>query len=244
MADCDELFSLWSAVFLFKNITMDKETLLTQLKSQLGEPSANGMLGNTGVTARTLDAYVNAILPLVTSDEMVNEEFINSHVSVINAMGGQMRHEQADFVKNYKTNKEVKANPVEPVIENNNNENNELIQKLLQRIETIENENKAFQKTSEINSLREMVKRKSGELKVANKNLWDDAVGMVQFSEGMDSVALESEAKRIYENKLKSYMGDGAFPYGNSEGDKSEENKKALDSFFDRMANEGKFPKV
>lgn len=218
---------------------MDKETLLTEFRKRLGEPNATGHLGDTGITTRTLYAYINAIFPLVSSEESVNDDFLQSHLSVIKAMGGQMRYEQADFVKNYKpksNNKEVVEDPLRK-------EDNELVSQLLSRIESIENENKVFRKNSEINSLRDVIRKKAGDLKVANKNLWDDAVSMVEYKDGMDSELMEAETKKIYESKLKSYMGDGAFPYGGSDSKISEENEKALDDFFAKMANEGKFPK-
>ena len=40
---------------------MEKETLLTGFKKELGEPAANGYLGDTGVTMRTLEKYAEAI---------------------------------------------------------------------------------------------------------------------------------------------------------------------------------------
>ena len=61
---------------------MDKETLLTGFKKELGEPAANGYLGDTGVKMRTLDKYVDALLPTITSDDMVDESFFKSQASV------------------------------------------------------------------------------------------------------------------------------------------------------------------
>ena len=219
---------------------MEKETLLTGFKNVLGEPAANGYLGDTGVTMRTLDKYVDALLPTITSDDMVNDNFYQSQAAVIKAMGGQMRFEQAEFVKNYRPQGNVPPTTPTPTTtpagENGDKE-------LLERLENLEKQIKDGQKTSAIQEMRSEVLRKSGELKVSNKNLWEDAVKMVDYTDGMDAAAMETKAKELYESKLKSYFGDGASPYGAStQPGIPPQDDKALDDFFKRKVLEGKFP--
>lgn len=227
------------ALFFFKNAKlMEKETLLTEFKKVLGEPTANGYLGDTGVTMRTLDKYVDAILPTITSDEAVNDEFYTTHANVIKAMGGQMRFEQSEFAKNYKPAppKKVEKPKVEP------DEASELL-KIQQRIEALEKERMDDVKKSEISRMRTAIAGKSETLRVSNKPLWEDAVKMVEVTDGMDESAMETKAKEIYESKLKSYFGNGAAPYGSDNGGGTgEQDKAALDSFFAKKAREGKFP--
>lgn len=218
---------------------MEKETLLTGFKNVLGEPAANGYLGDTGVTMRTLDKYVEALLPTITSDDMVNDNFYQSQAAVIKAMGGQMRFEQAEFVKNYKPQGNVPPITPPPTTtpagENGDKE-------LLKRLEILEKQIKEGQKTSAIQEMRSEVLRKSGELKVSNKNLWEDSVRMVEYKEGMDSAAMEAKAKELYESKLKSYFGDSASPYGGTSSNVPPKDDKFLDDFFARKTSEGKFP--
>ena len=220
---------------------MDKETLLTGFKKVLGEPQANGYIGDTGVMMRTLDKYVDAILPTITADDMVTEQFYQNQAAVVKAMGGQMRFEQADFVKNYKPNPQVVPNTppattTPPTGENGNED-------LLKRLEKLEKERENDRKNSEVKEMRSEVLRKSGELKVSNKNLWEDAVKMVEYTDGMDSTAMEAKAKELYESKLKAYFGDGASPYGAStQPGVPPQDDKSLDDFFKRKTLEGKFP--
>jgi len=216
---------------------MDKETLLTGLKKVLGEPQANGYIGDTGVTMRTLDKYAEAILPTITADDMATEQFYRDQAAVVKAMGGQMRFEQADFVKNYKPQPGEPPAAPEPNPGGNGNED------LLKRLEKLEKEREDDRKNSAVKEMRSEVLRKSGDLKVSNKNLWDDAVRMVRYVDGMDVQAMEAKAKELYESKLKSYFGDGASPYGTGKPNgMPPADDKFLDDFFSRKAEEGKFP--
>lgn len=218
---------------------MEKETLLTGLKKELGEPAANGYLGDTGVTMRTLDKYVDALLPTITSDDMVDESFFKSQASVVKAMGGQMRFEQAEFVRNYKPKGDGQQAPV-----NDRTSGEPGNDDLLKRLEALEKERDTDRKNSVVRELRSEVLKKSGDLKVSNKNLWEDSVRMVEYKEGMDVASMEARAKDIYESKLKSYFGDGAVPYnGGSRSVPTPTDSKQLDDFFARKALEGKFPK-
>lgn len=219
---------------------MEKETLLTGFKNLLGEPGANGYFGDTGVTARTLDAYVDALLPTIASDDAVNDSFYQSQLGVIKAMGGQMRYEQSEFVKNYKPKEgepPVPSSQPNPTPVDHGNDD------LLKRLEAIEKEREQFKKTSFEKSLREKVINKAGSLNVSNKALWEDVAGMIPITDGMDESKLEEETKRLYESKLKAYNGDGAIPYrGVGGGGGSDSSSKALDEFFAKKAQEGKFP--
>lgn len=219
---------------------MDKETLLTGFKKVLGEPQANGYIGDTGVTMRTLDKYVDAILPTITADDMVTEQFYQNQAAVVKAMGGQMRFEQADFVKNYKP-QQVNPNTPPAAPESKPGENGN--EDLLKRLEKLEEERENDRKNFAVKEMRSEVLRKSGELKVSNKNLWEDAVKMVEYTDGMDAAAMETKAKELYESKLKSYFGDGASPYGAStQPCVTPQDDKFLDDFFKRKTMEGKFP--
>ena len=213
---------------------MEKETLLTGLKKELGEPAANGYLGDTGVTMRTLEKYVDAIFPTITSDEMADEAFYKSHAGVVKAMGGQMRFEQAEFAKNYKPKQEPTVPP--PV------DKKEPYEDFKKRLEALEKERENERKTFAVEKMRSEVIKKSGELNVSNKNLWEDAVGMVPYTDDMDVKGMEAKAKELYEAKLKSYFGEGASPYGGGGGVPPQDDK-ALDEFFRMKSLEGKFPK-
>lgn len=226
--------------FYLNDLDMDKETLLTGFKKELGEPSANGYLGDTGVTTRTLDKYVDALLPTIATDDSVNEQFFKSHAEVVRAMGGQMRFEQAEFVRNYKP--KPGTVPPEPPVELKPKPGEPGNDDVLKRLEALEKEREIERKNFVVREMRSRVSNKSGELKVTNKNLWEDSVRMVEYEDGMDDTAMEAKAKGLYESKLKAYMGEGASPYGGGSSGSQYQDDKALDDFFNRKVLEGKFP--
>lgn len=213
---------------------------MTGFKKELGEPSANGYLGDTGVTTRTLDKYVDALLPTIATDDSVNEQFFKSHAEVVRAMGGQMRFEQAEFVRNYKP--KPGTVPPEPPVELKPKPGEPGNDDVLKRLEALEKEREIERKNFVVREMRSRVSNKSGELRVTNKNLWEDSVRMVEYEDGMDDTAMEAKAKGLYESKLKAYMGEGASPYGGGSSGSQDQDDKALDDFFNRKVLEGKFP--
>lgn len=214
---------------------MEKETLLNGFNQRIGEPDANGMYGETGISGRTLDVYLDQILPDITDDASVNDEFYNKHVVFLKAMGGQLRHENAEFVKNYKPNTPPSTPPAPPAAGANDD--------LLKRLEALEKERENDKRAYAVNSLRESVAKKCEELKVSNKSLWEDSVKAVQYTDGMDELAMLEKAKQVYESKLKAYFGEGATPYGGVSTGGGNDGKKVLDNFFERKIKEGKFPR-
>ena len=58
--------------------------------------------------------------------------------------------------------------------------------------------------------MRKEVSDKAESLKVSNKALWKDAVMMVELNDDTDAGKLLEETKKVYERKLKSYIGEGA----------------------------------
>lgn len=229
-ADWDDSHRPGRLFYVLNDWIMEKETLLTGFKKVLGEPGTDGYIGDTGVTARTLDVYVDKLLKRIKSDDEATDEFYQDHASFLKAMGGQMRFEKADFVKNYKPAKE-EPNPKE----------NPADQDLLKRIELLEQAREDERKAGDQRAMRQRVSGKSAELKVLNKNLWEDAVNMVEYKEGMDEKSMTEAAKELYESKLKSYFGDGAKPYSGTESGNGG-GSKSLDAFFAKKAIEGKFP--
>mgnify|MGYP003457473655 CR=1 FL=1 len=116
---------------------MEKEELLSKLNPVIGNPDDTGNYGELGISTRTLDAYVDAILP--TLGESVTDEQINSHVTILKAMGGQLRHEKAEFAKNYKPTIVPKKEPKEPKNAEDGNDN-----EVLEMLNKIISDNKAL----------------------------------------------------------------------------------------------------
>lgn len=220
---------------------MDKETLLSKFRTSMGEPNATTQTyENIGISVRTLDSYADMILPGIADDAIVTEDFINGHVNMLKAMGGQMRHEKSEFIKNYKPN----TPPTPPTLPSNENED---FKSLKESFEELKSMVSGQQKAQNVNALRNEVKEKSKALKVQNQALWDDVVNATEIKEGMDSAALETAVKSAYEAKLKAYFGEGAAPYGGTGSGAGNTDNEAIlakrEAFKKRMQASGRLPK-
>lgn len=224
---------------------MEKENLLAGFNERLGNPDADGMY-EAGVSSRTLDAYVDGILPTITDDAQVDDAFWTRHVGFIKSMGGQMRHEKAEFVKSYKPQDSGGYKPVNKTVDGNGAENPDIAE-LKKRMEAMERENAEEKRRMAAKGLRLEAKGKYADLNVANKALWEDAVDMAECKDGMTVDELIKSAKSIYEKKLKEYFGDGATPYGGGGGSPALEKEEAnirREAFRKRMQSQGRLPKI
>ena len=219
---------------------MEKEELLSKLNPVIGNPDSTGNYGELGISTRTLDAYVDAILP--TLGESVTDEQINSHITILKAMGGQLRHEKAEFAKNYKPtivpkNKE----PKEPknVEDGNGNEVLEMLNKII-------SDNKALKTRLDEKDNEE--KQKALRARVVSgmkeKNATDDYVlknclkGVV-FDDKKSVDDLVNECLSLYDAQYKEARGVGSNPRNGGNGGGSKDGD--IDAFFSEMKKRGKF---
>lgn len=211
---------------------MEKEEILSTLTEKLGK---------TSFSQKTLDTYVEKHLP--TEGAEPDDAYWTTHIEFLRSLEGQYNHDVANAVKEAKKNF-ARTDDTDKDNQMNTNAKKELTN----RIESLEKTLADEKKKSLMDALRKSVSGKGSELKVSNKALWDDAVNMVNMTEGMDEDGLLEEAKKVYESKLKSYIGEGATPYGGEQHGGSstvdEDAAKAKrDAFKKRMIAQGKLPK-
>lgn len=97
-------------------------------------------------------------------------------------------------------------------------------------------------KQGQYNALRDKVKGKADELKVSNVSLWNDIISGVEVNDQTTEESLLTAVKTAYEEKLKSYIGDGAAPYRGEGSDKpaeisAEDRAKKAKEDADRVRN-------
>ena len=118
---------------------------------------------------------------------------------------------------------------------------------MMKRIEALEKEREQERKKAHVDGLIAEIQKKSDSLKVSHKNLWNDAVKMVEYKDGVSVENAIESAKKIYESKLKEYFGEGAVPYGgHGNGGTSmstEAAKLNREAFKKRMQAQGRLPK-
>lgn len=209
---------------------MEKEQILSEIGTRLGQ---------TSLSQRTLSDYVDGNLPAEGTEP--DDAYWEKHVGFLKSLGGNFSHDVATAVEDFKKNYKPKPDEAEEVEKKTTDDD------AVKRIEALERKLAEAESRGRDDALRKSAREKSESLKVANKALWDDAVGMIDITEGMDADKLLEEAKKVYESKLKAYVGEGAQPYGGSRGKSArqadEEGAKARrEAFLARMRSQGKLP--
>ena len=211
---------------------MEKEQLLSELKSRLG---------TTSLSERTLSEYVGNILPTITSDEQVNDTFYAAHVGILKSVSGQLNKDVADRVKAAQSEWDKNhPNPADPNPTPNNEPNKEL-EDMKAMIAAMQQKLEAADKAK---TASEMLASVQSAMKV--KGATDEAVMIYTFKgEQIDTAKSVDELTESY---LKTYdanyrilRGDGASPRS-GDGNPNPKEDKFLDDYFARKAAEGKFP--
>lgn len=215
---------------------MEKEKLLSELKSKLG---------TTSLSERTLSDYVANILPTVTSDEQVNDTFYAAHVGILKSLEGQYNKDVADRVKAAQSeweknhpNPQPNPNPTPPDPKNEPNKEFEEIKAALAAMQKkLEEADKAKLASNLLDSVKSAMKAKGAT---------DEAVMLYTFKgESIDTTKSVEELTesylKTYDANYKTLRGDGASPR-NGDGNHNPKDDKFLDDYFARKAAEGKFP--
>lgn len=215
---------------------MEKEQLLSELKSKLG---------TTCLSERTLGDYVANILPTITSDEQVNDTFYAAHVGILKSIEGQLNKDVADRVKTAKSEWEKNhptptpnpnPNPTDP-----KNEPNKELEEMKTMIAAMQQKLEAADKAKLSSDMMASVKSA-----MKAKGATDEAVMLYTFKgENIDTTKSVEELTesylKTYDANYRTLRGDGASPR-NGDGNPNPKEDKFLDDYFARKASEGKFP--
>ena len=219
-------------------LDMEKEQLLSEIKSKLG---------TTSLSERTLSEYVANILPTITSDEQVNDTFYAAHTAILKSLEGQLNKDVADRVKvaqsEWEKNRQTHTpnpnpNPTDP-----KNEPNSILQEMQAAITSMQKKLEEAEKAKVSENLLASVKSA-----MKAKGATDEAVMMFTFKgENIDTTKSVDELTesylKTYDANYKTLRGDGASPR-NGDGNPNPKEDKFLDDYFARKANEGKFPEM
>lgn len=219
---------------------MKKEELLTKIQEVIGEPDANGNYVDAGISERTLDVYLDSILP--TLDGYNAEDVVNAQVNIIKSMGGQLRHEKAEFVKNYKPVVKKQEGNEEQEEHQEQEQDDESadalgIKEMLKQLTELKNRFDEQEKSSKQERLREKVI--AG---MRSKNASDDYVLRtcmkgVQLDDSKSVDDLVEECLGLYDAEFKDCRSGNEPPRtGNNAGGEN----KDIDAFFEDMKKRGK----
>jgi len=213
---------------------MEKETLLNGLRSVIGEPDTTGNYKELGITDRTLDAYLGAIAPTIGDD--VADDFYQSQVTVLKAMGGQLRHEQAEFVKSYKGNNPPPPSQKPKDVPGDNQP--EYLKELSNGLKTLLEENKELKsrldridKNNVQSKLKTQVIGAMREAGADDDYVLETTMRGIELDEKKSVEELTKEHLARYDKEFKSCRGEGAVPRETVGGGKR---KTAIDDYFSK----------
>lgn len=213
---------------------MTKEELLEKLRAKIGK---------TSLSERTLSTYSENLLKYVSDDSVVDDIFLESHANILKSIEGQISHDISEGISDWKSKNTG--------VGNNKGENDDKdFGKILEMLEEIKGENSKLKERLDSaetkksqSEYRELLKKAMQNKGAKNDYILSQTINQKEFdvSKSVDDVV--EDFLSDYDSNFKSCFGSGASPResGGDSGNSDNANK-ALDSFFERKANQGKFP--
>lgn len=191
---------------------MEKEKILSEMKSKLGK---------TGLSDRTLEEYVNVNLPAEGVEP--DDAYYARHLSVLKTIDGQVSHETATKVEEFKKNYKPEANPTNPTNPTNPSDTESALAKQVAAQQKALDEMKAqFDKQASAASQKELLEKVRAGLKA--KGATDEYVlgatllkaGELDGKKSVDEL-VEALAS-AYDKEFTACRGDGGKPRTSQEG--------------------------
>lgn len=225
---------------------MEKETLLSKLRAKIGNPDDKGFYKN-GVSDRTLNTYVDVVCAGVPDD--ATDASIGELIKVVDAMGGQMRHQVAETVKEVAPQSNGDSNS------GGNNPNtgggDDVLSQILLELKSVRQENNEIKARLENSEKGKTLSEyrssliQAMKLKGADKDaVIEVALGGVELDTTKNVEEVVDSYLGLYDKQYARFYGEGESPRqveGNGSGSKNDE---YLDSYFAKKASEGKMPQT
>ena len=192
--------------------------------------TAKEKIGSNSLSDRTITDYFTAVNPQNEPDDA----FWNTHLAILKSINGNFSHDVSVWKKEFEeAHPATPPTPPAPKTEGIAPEVQAILDGYKTQIEEMKGLIKTQQSQHSAEALRQGAQSKADELKVSNRNVWNDAVSRVTIKEGMTAEQFNAEVKNIYEQNVKLFVGDGVQPYGAAgSGDPSARTKAMLDDFF------------
>lgn len=206
---------------------MDKETLLTEFGTRLGETDSEGNYTQSGISARTLDTYVEQILPTV--GEEVDDNFYTTHVAILNTMGGQMRKQIADAIKAAQKQQPKPEQPTKTDSQSGSEDNElkELTATVKSLTERLNAQEKAQKVAENLTQLKALLKEQGATDEYVLRN----TLRGYTLPEGKEPKDVVEDVLKAYDNEMRECRGDGAAPRTGNGGGTSQ---TAVSNYFAR----------
>ena len=169
-------------------MALSKENLYKQIVSKM---TANGE--KLGLSERSINENLDVLIPLLDNDSITEEEFLNKTLNLFKTSNANIKNDVSVGIKNYKAEQEKLL--AEEKNKNKPNENLTEMEKLLERIKVLEDNNTQMAEQKKINEKKSSIKNYLKEKGVDNEK-WIDLI--------IDQVSIKGED--VIEDKGKQLL--------------------------------------
>lgn len=213
-----------------------KSKLLTALKTEYAK---------VGLSEQAFDGVASVLVKTITNedeiDAVVKSDETKSLVKVFQSSADKIRQEKAKLMEEFETYKKEHPETKKEPDKNKEDDKSEEIKKLLERVESLENENKAaaakIARTTKLASVREAMKKNGSE----NEAILDLVIEKAEFKDEDSVEDIAKALKADYDAKYTKFYGDGPVPPSHA-GKVPDYTGKEDDDFVAKLRSEGKLP--
>lgn len=206
---------------------MEQETLVTKLTEKIGE---------TNLSQRTISEYAKSIMPLVTSDEVVNDAFLETHGNILKTIGGQLRHDLASGIEDFKKNYKPEPKQKQDVVQQDDDKYAKLMNEMKELKDSLAKKDAEAAKNAVMHQVSTLLAEKIKEATGSEPNafVFKNTVRDIEIGEKPNISQIVKDAQKAYDENLKAAGLEPDSPHYNGGGGSGK--NKTLDSFFERKA--------
>lgn len=223
---------------------MEKERILSELKTKIGDPSIANKFSN--ITERTLTEYVDKLYPSLGDNPLIDDNFYSTHIGILETVAGNIRFAASSAVEDYKQKNPVKEqrveqpNPTPTQTPSQSDDTATVLKALAEKLERIEQDKVNAEKQAQ---LEKRVSEAKAELKskgADNEAVLEIALGLTRLSGDESKEDIASKVKAEYDKQYTKLYGDG-YVSGGSRMNVSHTGNFA--AYKAQKQKEGKLPK-
>lgn len=183
---------------------MEKEKLSEELHGKVGENS---------LSARTWDDYLeHSVIPFLPTEEDKISEYLNSHANVLKSINGQLNHEVASKVNEFKKTYKPEEPNVEPVSTQQPEIKETKLDELEARLSKFEQAEIAKNEVSTRTKKLEEVKTLMKEQGASHETVLNLIIPQLEISKDTTLQDLAKKGKQLYDKAYSDLYGDTYVP--------------------------------
>ncbi len=196
-----------------------------------------------GLSDKAFDGVASVLVKTVTNEDeidgVVKADETKMLIKAFQADADKARTERAQLQAEFEKYKQEHPGTVPP--QNDPPKPNDATEKLLKRIEALEQEKEARDKKSKRDALISDVRSKMKASGSDNDNILDLVLAKAEFKDGDKAEVIAENLKTEYDSTFTKFYGDGPMP--RHHGNKTPEyTGKEDDDFVERLRKSGKLP--